>query len=133
MNNSSPNSRIIQVIETRFTRGFGIEQDVVRQVIRYFDFEGNMLAEKDDAPSDVDFDARAYVRKSDFEQGFLEHIAHELAASKEYQEYREQYPTLDAEAQSEIDAYMDELVRARTERIKALSEKLNAPNEEDDT
>ncbi|WP_069997776.1 carboxypeptidase [Cellulosilyticum sp. I15G10I2] len=41
--------RVLQVIETRSCRGKGIEEDPYRVVIQYWDFEGNMLAEKDPA------------------------------------------------------------------------------------
>lgn len=40
-------ARIIQVIETRSIRGNGTDEDVCREVIQYWDFEGNVLAEKD--------------------------------------------------------------------------------------
>lgn len=40
-------ARVIQVIETKAKRGFGTEKDPVREVIQYWDFEGNFLAEMD--------------------------------------------------------------------------------------
>ncbi len=42
-------ARVIQVIETRSMRGIGTEEDVVREVIQYWDFDGNLLAELDPA------------------------------------------------------------------------------------
>lgn len=38
---------VIQVIETVSARGRGTEEDLCRSVIQYWDFEGNLLAEKD--------------------------------------------------------------------------------------
>ena len=40
-------ARVIQVIETKSLRGVGTENDKCRMVTQYWDFEGNMLAEKD--------------------------------------------------------------------------------------
>lgn len=40
-------ARVIQVIETKSKRGLGTEQDPVRVVTQYWDFEGNFLAEMD--------------------------------------------------------------------------------------
>ena len=41
-------ARVIQVIETQAIRGHGIsEDDPVRLVIQYWDFDGLLLAEKD--------------------------------------------------------------------------------------
>lgn len=40
-------ARVIQVIETRAKRGLGTEKDPVREVIQYWDFDGNFLAEMD--------------------------------------------------------------------------------------
>ena len=45
---NTPNSvKVIQVIETRATRGYGIEKDPAREVVQYWDLEGNFLAERD--------------------------------------------------------------------------------------
>ena len=41
---------VIQVIETVALRGHGTPDDVVREVRQYWDFEGNLLAEKDPFP-----------------------------------------------------------------------------------
>lgn len=42
------NARVIQVIETRSLRGTGKdEKDMCREVIQYWDFDGNLLAEND--------------------------------------------------------------------------------------
>ena len=40
-------AKVIQVIETKSVRGKGTEEDVVREVVQYWDFDGNMLAESD--------------------------------------------------------------------------------------
>ena len=40
-------ARVIQVIETKSIRGSGINNDICREVMQYWDFEGNLLAEKD--------------------------------------------------------------------------------------
>jgi hypothetical protein len=43
-----PVARTITVIAVTFTRGAGLdESDPVREVIRYFDIDGNLLAEHD--------------------------------------------------------------------------------------
>lgn len=42
------NAKVIQVIETRAKRGLGTEKDPVREVIQYWDFDGNFLAEMDE-------------------------------------------------------------------------------------
>lgn len=41
-------AKVIQVIETRAKRGLGTEKDPVREVIQYWDFDGNFLAEMDE-------------------------------------------------------------------------------------
>jgi hypothetical protein len=40
-------ARVVQVIETKSERGLGTKKDPVREVIQYWDFEGNFLAEMD--------------------------------------------------------------------------------------
>ncbi len=40
-------AKVIQVIETKSTRGKGTDADPVREVIQYWDFEGNLICEKD--------------------------------------------------------------------------------------
>ncbi len=40
-------AKVIQVIETKSTRGKGTDADPVRQVTQYWDFEGNLIGEKD--------------------------------------------------------------------------------------
>lgn len=40
-------AKVIQVIETKSTIGLGTENDMVRVVTKYWDFEGNLLAEND--------------------------------------------------------------------------------------
>lgn len=40
-------ARVMQVIETRALRGIGAEEDMCREVIQYWDFDGNLLAEND--------------------------------------------------------------------------------------
>jgi hypothetical protein len=43
-----PEVRVVEVVEVRFVRGEGCcEQDRVRRVTAYFDFDGNLLAESD--------------------------------------------------------------------------------------
>ena len=39
-------ARVIQVIETKSTRGKGTDADPVREVTQYWDFEGNLLFEE---------------------------------------------------------------------------------------
>ena len=39
--------KVIQVIETRSSRGRGTENDLSRQVVQYWSMEGELLAEKD--------------------------------------------------------------------------------------
>lgn len=46
-------ARVIQVIETRSIRGTGNEDDPCREVIQYWDLEGNLLAENDYATKNV--------------------------------------------------------------------------------
>lgn len=40
-------ARVIQVIETSENRGNGTEEDPVRTITRYWDFEGKLLGEVD--------------------------------------------------------------------------------------
>lgn len=40
-------ARVIRVIETKSLRGIGAPNDLSRIVIQYWDFDGNLLAEKD--------------------------------------------------------------------------------------
>lgn len=40
-------ARVIKVIETKTIRGAGTKDDICRIVIQYWDFKGNLLAEKD--------------------------------------------------------------------------------------
>ena len=40
-------AKVIQVIQTKSTRGKGTDADPVREVIQYWDFEGNLICEKD--------------------------------------------------------------------------------------
>ena len=40
-------AKMISVIETRSLRGKGTESDKCRIVVQYWDFEGNLLAEKE--------------------------------------------------------------------------------------
>ena len=40
-------AKVIQVIETKSKRGLGTEKDPVRDVVQYWDLEGNFLAEMD--------------------------------------------------------------------------------------
>lgn len=40
-------AEVIQVIRTVSTRGVGTEDDPCRNVYQYWDFDGNLLAEKD--------------------------------------------------------------------------------------
>lgn len=40
-------ARVIRVIETKSLRGIGAPDDLSRIVIQYWDFDGNLLAEKD--------------------------------------------------------------------------------------
>lgn len=40
-------ARVIQVIETRALKGTGTEKDLCREIIQYWDFDGNLLAEND--------------------------------------------------------------------------------------
>ena len=41
-------AKVIQVIETKSTRGKGTDADPVREVTQYWDFEGNLIATKND-------------------------------------------------------------------------------------
>ena len=45
--NGTKSAKVIQVIETKAKRGLGTEKDPVREVLQYWDFEGNFLAEMD--------------------------------------------------------------------------------------
>ncbi len=46
---------VIQVIETRAIRGVGkSEEDPVRSVLQYWDFDGTLLAEKDPCAEEAD-------------------------------------------------------------------------------
>ncbi len=40
-------AKIIKVIETKALKGNGTEENPVRYVYQYWDFEGNLLAERD--------------------------------------------------------------------------------------
>lgn len=40
-------AKIIKVIETKAVKGNGTEENPVRYVYQYWDFEGNLLAERD--------------------------------------------------------------------------------------
>lgn len=40
-------AKVIQVIETKAKRGLGTEKDPVREIIQYWDLDGNFLAEMD--------------------------------------------------------------------------------------
>ncbi len=39
--------RVIEVIETKALRGIGTKENPVRIVTQYWDFDGNLLAERD--------------------------------------------------------------------------------------
>ncbi len=54
-------AKVIQVIETKAKRGLGTKKDPVREVIQYWDLEGNFLAEMDvnHLAHLVEFDANA--------------------------------------------------------------------------
>lgn len=45
--NGVKEAKVIQVIETKATRGFGTEKDPARVVTQYWDLNGNFLAEMD--------------------------------------------------------------------------------------
>lgn len=45
--NGVKEAKVIQVIETKATRGLGTEKDPVRVVTQYWDLNGNFLAEMD--------------------------------------------------------------------------------------
>ena len=40
-------AKVVQVIETRSLRGSGTSGDLCREVVQYWDFDGNLLAERD--------------------------------------------------------------------------------------
>lgn len=40
-------ARVISVIETKSKQGVGTENDPIREVVQYWDIDGNLLAEKD--------------------------------------------------------------------------------------
>ncbi|EOE7167647.1 carboxypeptidase [Clostridioides difficile] len=40
-------SKVIQVIEVKFTRGAGTKEDLAREVIQYWSFNGLLLGEYD--------------------------------------------------------------------------------------
>ena len=43
-------AKVIQVIETRATKGSGTENDPTREVIQYWHLDGKLLTEIDDQP-----------------------------------------------------------------------------------
>lgn len=43
--------KIIPVIEVKTKKGLGIEGDKIREVIQYWDMDGNFLAEKETDPT----------------------------------------------------------------------------------
>lgn len=45
--NGTDSAKVIQVIETRSSRGKGTADDLSRQVVQYWSLEGELLAEKD--------------------------------------------------------------------------------------
>ena len=45
--NGTDSAKVIQVIETRSSRGRGTADDLSRQVVQYWSMEGELLAEKD--------------------------------------------------------------------------------------
>lgn len=47
MCNPTPAAKVVPLIRTTFVRGSGSEDDPVRQVFGYFDFDGHLLAEWD--------------------------------------------------------------------------------------
>lgn len=48
MERSGPDSvRAMEVIEVTFSKGEGVDHDPVRMATRYYDLEGNLLAEYD--------------------------------------------------------------------------------------
>ena len=40
-------ARVVEVIETRSLRGEGTENDLCREVVQYWSFDGELLAEND--------------------------------------------------------------------------------------
>lgn len=61
----TPHSEVIQVIKTTFLRGIGTEDDMYRQVTAYHDLDGNLLAERDDHPSDCLTDYRTLLDENE--------------------------------------------------------------------
>ena len=52
-------ARVISVIETKCTRGVVSSANPVREVVQYWDFEGNLICEKDSYhEGDKVFDSR---------------------------------------------------------------------------
>lgn len=49
------NAKVIQAIETQSIKGAGTEENPVRIVIQYWDFDGNLLAERDTIKDEVNF------------------------------------------------------------------------------
>lgn len=52
-------AKVIPVIETKTICGTGTEKDPVRFIVRYWDLDGNLLAEADDEAKD-DFVSPAF-------------------------------------------------------------------------
>lgn len=48
--NGVNSARVIEVIETKAIRGSGIERDPAREIIQYWDLDGNLLAVADCDP-----------------------------------------------------------------------------------
>lgn len=46
-------AKVIEIIETKSTRGNGTSADPVREIVQYWDFEGNLICEKDQIKNDL--------------------------------------------------------------------------------
>lgn len=57
------NAKVIQVIQTIFEKGNGTEDNPYRNVIQYWDFEGNLIATKDSVIKPTEITKRYYNGK----------------------------------------------------------------------
>lgn len=57
------NARVISVIETKSLRGLGTENDPVRWVYQYWNFEGKLLAECDTLNEAKENEVREYTKR----------------------------------------------------------------------
>ncbi len=56
--NMNAHSRVIQVIQTTYSKGIGTQEDPARRVTAYFDFDGKLICERDEFLESLDQEKR---------------------------------------------------------------------------